>query len=477
MEQPEQLELYIVGPEDTLAGIALSRNTTIREIKAANKLWGDTIWPGQKLRVKKKERAVTEEGSSSSSSSHANSRDRSSTSSSKHRAANASSVPLLVRLRDLFDRHDTIYAHAVVLPAPRRIAPRVTASSRAHLSAHPQLRQDSEDHVISIAAVLLRLHPFLAVNGTVTLTPTRLMFLPNPHDPQVRKLGTTSLQVDLPTSNVKGCRRVKPADLDTMIAEDVGLELQEDQRFLEVLYKQDKNNIVAPREAKKRNDTPKKLGANEDDLSIFFMLSPESLSVIRAQLVRRLEQVGSSSICPNLELIPTVVPIPTTSDLIQLNPFIPLMFRGQPRWFMRFCTRVDGTSMSTLMRKVADVTPLIIFILATNGDRFGAFVGDELVYHREHYGSDRSMLFRLSDPGFSVWSATGNSGGYYLLVNEKGITVGSDVEGNVGLYIDYELASGETHACASFANEPLTSSGFRFEISVLEIYAFEPATE
>ena len=42
---------YIVSPEDTLAGIALARDTSIREIKRVNKLWSDTLWPGQKLRV------------------------------------------------------------------------------------------------------------------------------------------------------------------------------------------------------------------------------------------------------------------------------------------------------------------------------------------------------------------------------------------------------------------------------------------
>ena len=49
-----QWEIHICNPEDTLAGIALSRNVSIREIKTANKLWSDTLWPGQKLRVPRK---------------------------------------------------------------------------------------------------------------------------------------------------------------------------------------------------------------------------------------------------------------------------------------------------------------------------------------------------------------------------------------------------------------------------------------
>ena len=50
-ERPPVWETYITSLEDTLAGIALSRNTTIREIKKVNKLWSDTLWPGQKLSV------------------------------------------------------------------------------------------------------------------------------------------------------------------------------------------------------------------------------------------------------------------------------------------------------------------------------------------------------------------------------------------------------------------------------------------
>jgi hypothetical protein len=51
---------------------------------------------------------------------------------------------------------------------------------------------------------------------------------------------------------------MKASELDSLVEEDIGLGLQDDStphRFLEVMYKPDTNNIVAPREAKKKDQS------------------------------------------------------------------------------------------------------------------------------------------------------------------------------------------------------------------------------
>ncbi len=494
MEQPvgADFEVYIVGPEDTLAGIALSRRSSIAEIKQVNKLWGNTIFPGQRLRVRKKRDRASPDPSAqrqqhASSGGGAGKRESAGTGTSvsggapgaggslmgSSSSSSSSALPLLVRLRDLFDQRDTLYAHHVV---PRPVLPtRVTNTARLHLKVAPQLVSADDSRVLTIAAVLLRLHPFLAVNGSMTLTSTRLIFLPNLQDPHVRKLGSTMLQVDVPIANITGVKRVQAAELDTLVTEDVGLRLQEEQRFLDVIFRTDKGNIVvAPRAMKKKNETRKKMAGDEDNLqSLHFMLSPESMSVVRSKLVQHLEEANSSAV----DGVPTLVggektSIPTTRDLLELLPHIPPMFQGISKWYVRFATQIDGVSRTTLAAKVSDVTPLLLFVKTRKGETFGAFIGDELKYRHEHYGSDRSFLFRFNP--FNVWFPAAERAGYFLLVNERGISIGTDASGRVALFVDDELSSGETQSCAVFNNEPLCDSGIRFEIAALEFYAFEP---
>lgn len=395
---------------------------------------------------------------------------------------------MLVRLRELFDSHDALYSpHAAhLLNAPRRISTK--NPRRANLSARPQLKvsdgggnaEEAEEHlrVITIAAVLIRLRPFSAINGSLTLTSTRLIFLPDLQDPQVRKLGATSLQVDLPSVNIRGVRRVKADDLDLLIDVDVGLSLQENQRFLQVLYKPDISNIVAssslliPTRAG-YGAAVRRLTALDEDCSLYFMMSPESLSLARTKLVQRMEEATLSS----GDGVPALVgvsdnPIPTTQDLLQLRPYIPLMFRSCKQWFLRFCTRKDGISMSTLMHRVEDVAPLLLFVRTTAGECFGVYIGDELVYCKEYYGSDRTFVFRLGD-AFSVWTATPQSR-YFLLLTHDGLSIGADSLGNLCLFIDSELSAGETHRSEAFDNDPLIGSGYQFQVSSIEIYSFEP---
>ncbi len=232
------MEDYIVHPGDTLAGIALQRDMTLRELKTANKLWGDAIWPGQKLRVKRRERPVVVAAAggaagaqgvpgaaaAAAAAAEPQTRMRALTEHMQQRNSHNGGLPLLVRLRDRFEHHDSMYCHHRVLMKPStRAKTKVSAASRRHVfAAPPELRdavEDPREKIITVAAVLLRLRPFAAVNGNITLTSNRLMFVPNLQDPHVRMHGATSLQVDLPTANIVGAQRISASDLDHLIEE------------------------------------------------------------------------------------------------------------------------------------------------------------------------------------------------------------------------------------------------------------------
>lgn len=392
---------------------------------------------------------------------------------------------MLIRLRDLFDQRDTLYAHHVV-PKPV-VQTRVSALSRKHLMVSPQLRKSSdqlggseEDRVITIAAVMLRLNPFLAVHGNMTLTSTRLIFLPNLQDPQVRKLGATLLQVDVPIPNITAVKRMQASELESMILEDVGLRLQDEQRFLDVVFRTDRHNIVVvPRamQQKRKNESGARrrtapVDPDEHVQSLHFMMSEESLAVARTKLVQYLDETPSSA-SDGVPVLVTgsdeIAGIPSKRDLIELMPHIPPMFQGLAKWYLRFSTQVDGVSRSTLLSKIGDTCPLVLFVRTRKGRCFGAFIGDELHFSRQHYGSDRSFVFRFGP--FNAWTAV-ERGGYFLLMNEAGLSIGTDTSGGVALFLDADLSAGETHACGTFNNEPLTDEGFAFDVALLEIYAF-----
>ncbi len=161
--------------------------------------------------------------------------------------------------------------------------------------------------------------------------------------------------------------------------------------------------------------------------------------------------------------------------------------------------------MSTLLHRLSDVVPSVLVVLTTAGHRFGAYIGDPLRFNHQHYGSNRLVLFRLdpvekiSSPfaagataaahannlaalespssSFAAWNCTMKNT-YFLLVNDRGISIGADDAGNVGLFLDRELNCGETHLCSTFDNESLLGTsvdcGYSFTVSAIEVYAFEP---
>ena len=50
--------------------------------------------------------------------------------------------------------------------------------------------------------------------------------------------------MDVPIPNISAVKRVQASELESLILEDVGLRLQEEQRFLDVVFRTDKHNIV-----------------------------------------------------------------------------------------------------------------------------------------------------------------------------------------------------------------------------------------
>jgi hypothetical protein len=142
------------------------------------------------------------------------------------------------------------------------------------------------------------------------------------------------IKVDVPITNITAVKRMQAAELEALILEDVGLRLQEEQRFLDVVFRTDRGNIVvAPRAMQKRkNDGGRKKVVDPEDFvqSLHFMMSAESLAVARTKLVQYLDETPSSA-SDGVPLLVTncaeIAGIPSKRDLIELMPHIPPMFQ------------------------------------------------------------------------------------------------------------------------------------------------------
>mmetsp|Transcript_16215 Transcript_16215/g.37322 ORF Transcript_16215/g.37322 Transcript_16215/m.37322 type:complete len:312 (+) Transcript_16215:98-1033(+) len=75
---------------------------------------------------------------------------------------------------------------------------------------------------------------------------------------------------------------------------------------------------------------------------------------------------------------------------------LPVLQQVHPRWQLGYSMAVDGVSLRTLYRQVADKGPCLLVIEDSNGCIFGAFAGDGLRYSNICHGTHDSFLFRFS---------------------------------------------------------------------------------
>lgn len=64
-------------------------------------------------------------------------------------------------------------------------------------------------------------------------------------------------------------------------------------------------------------------------------------------------------------------------------------------WTRVFKTTVDGLSLATFFRRVANKRPLLFFLKTTDDDIIGAFIPTSIIISDSHYGSGEMFLFRF----------------------------------------------------------------------------------
>lgn len=121
-----------------------------------------------------------------------------------------------------------------------------------------------------------------------------------------------------------------------------------------------------------------------------------------------------------------------------------------------YCTDVDGISMLTLLKKVADRAPVFILIRDTRRHTFGCYGSaawrDSCT---RSYGTGESFVFKLDGDTANVFKWT-RANTFFQLSSHEHLAIGGG--GHFALWIDGELARGTTAHCPTYDNPPLTTS-------------------
>jgi TBC1 domain family member 24 len=187
------------------------------------------------------------------------------------------------------------------------------------------------------------------------------------------------------------------------------------------------------------------------------------------------------------------------SDDEILSPFIdiPSLFLHESHWDsvwafiprsltamkidLRFSTEKHGYRLSTLYQRIAECSPVLLFVETTDKHIMGAFLSDPVKQSQNFTGSGETFLFQLTPtPMQYKWdhktAASAPDSRLFVLAQPDLLVVGGG--GNFfGLSIDEELKHGTTGPCNTFKNFPLChpndTNNTLFNIRHVEVWIFK----
>jgi len=157
----------------------------------------------------------------------------------------------------------------------------------------------------------------------------------------------------------------------------------------------------------------------------------------------------------------------------QLIGHVPSLFQSL-EWELKYSTKLNGTSISTLLRKCEGANPVIILIQDEHKFAFGAYVSGKLQYSKRYSGNGETFLFSFWDlEEISVFNWTKKNSLFLNASEEGGILLGAGPQ--YGLWINKDLTKGRSGKCDTFDNSIL-SLNTEFQIIRLEVWALNSST-
>ena len=162
-------------------------------------------------------------------------------------------------------------------------------------------------------------------------------------------------------------------------------------------------------------------------------------------------------------------------------------------WRLRYSTKRDGTSLRTMYRAAGSARvgehrceESVLLVRSSSGERFGAFTTEHWRVAPRYYGTGESFVFVLEGAGGSNTEVAGSNpaaggGGarvfpwtqrndYFVFGRNECAAVGGGA--GFALWLDEELARGNSARSDTFGNDPL-SSEHEFDVACVELWTFE----
>lgn len=138
-------------------------------------------------------------------------------------------------------------------------------------------------------------------------------------------------------------------------------------------------------------------------------------------------------------------------------------------WGLAYGTRVHGTSLATLFRRMAPGLPTLTLVQDTAGYVFGCYTPDAWKVAPRFYGSGETFVFQL-EPHRLMWrwnSLSHVKNDFFQYSTPSCLALGGD--GHFALHLDQELLQGSSGLCGTFGS-PCLSSSEEFRIALMEVW-------
>lgn len=177
----------------------------------------------------------------------------------------------------------------------------------------------------------------------------------------------------------------------------------------------------------------------------------------------------AAGILPELSRKSTIL---SDAQIMNLNNLLPAKCIGS-KWNLRYSTRINGTSLKTLIRNCEpSESPNLIVIKTCCNSIIGALASHSIRVSEHFFGSGQSFLFRFQDSGSSEleqfkWSGLNS---FFIRCDRETLVFGSS-EGSYGIWIEGTLLRGTSRKSETF-NNPILTKQRDFKIDTVELWDF-----
>ncbi|XP_068024747.1 nuclear receptor coactivator 7 isoform X4 [Melanerpes formicivorus] len=427
-QKPHGTIEYTAGNQDTINSIALKFNITPNKLVELNKLFTQTIVPGQILFVPE--------------------------TSAARRSSFSPGAPVSPSSSDAeYDKlPDADLARKAFKPVER-----VLSST------------SEEDEPVVVKFLKMNCRYFTdgkgVVGGVMIVTPNNIMFDPHKSDPLVIENGCEEYGLICPMEEVVSIALYN--DISHMKIKDALPSVD----HLYTFFVQWSPEIYG-KDAKEQGFVV--VEKEELDMIDNFFSEPttKSWEIITVEEAKRRKSVCSYYEEEDDDTLPVLKhhsALLENMHIEQLARRLPARVQGYP-WRLAYSTLEHGTSLKTLYRKSASLdSPVLLVIKDMDNQIFGAYATHPFRFSDHYYGTGETFLYTFS-PNFKVFKWSGENT-YFINGDTSSLELGGG-GGRFGLWLDADLYHGRSNSCSTFNNDILSKKE-DFIIQDVEVWTFE----